>query len=159
MDENHLQGNARQTVSLGLYFENELISIMTFGAPRYDIKYQWELIRYCSKSNVSVCGGASKLFKYFITKYKPESILSYSDIAKTTGKMYEMLGFKYDHRTPPNYVWVRYKTILSRYQCQLKRLKKLGLYEEGKTEKQIMEGRGFSRLYDCGNYAWIWKPE
>jgi hypothetical protein len=97
LDINHLQGADRSLVKLGLFFEDELVSVMTFCQPRFNKAYQWELSRYCSVADTNVIGGANRLFKHFIKAYSPESILSYADIAKTRGGLYETLGFTLDH--------------------------------------------------------------
>ena len=68
LNENHLQSQDRSTIKLGLFYENDLVSIMTFVKPRFTNKYNWELSRFCSKANYNVVGGASKLFKYFVNK-------------------------------------------------------------------------------------------
>ena len=62
---------------------------MTFGKPRYNNKYQWELLRLCTQPKYRVVGGASKLFQYFIKIYNPESIISYCDRSKFNGSVYE----------------------------------------------------------------------
>lgn len=128
---------------------------MTFVKPRFNKKYQWELSRFCSKANCNVIGGASKLFKYFIEKYNPISIISYSNIAHTKGKLYETLGFIFDSITEPNYVWCKGYDVLSRYQCQKHKLLEQGY--EGISESEIMYNRGYYRIYDCGNKVWVWK--
>ena len=66
---------------------------MTFGKPRYNKNYEYELIRYCSSKKV--VGGAEKLFNYFIKTYNPKSIISYCDWSKFNGNVYSKLGFKY----------------------------------------------------------------
>ena len=128
---------------------------MTFCKPRFNKKYEWELSRFCSKNNCNVIGGASKLWKYFIKKYKPQSIISYSNTAHTRGKLYETLGFNLDSISEPNYVWWKndFKS-LSRYQCQKYKLLQEGF--EGNSEAEIMHNRGYYRIYDCGNKVWIW---
>ena len=127
---------------------------MTFVKPRFNKKYEWELSRFCSKNNCNVIGGASKLFKYFIDNYNPQSIISYSNIAHTKGKLYETLGFNFDSISEPNYVWSNGHKVLSRYQCQKHRLIQEGY--EGNTESEIMHNMGYSKLYDCGNKVWVW---
>ena len=82
LDENHLQGKCASKIRIGLFFENELVSVMTFGPTRHFIggsKHQYELLRFCSKKYTNVIGGAGKLFKYFVERYKPQSIVSYAD--------------------------------------------------------------------------------
>ena len=64
---------------------------MTFGKPRYNKNYEWELVRFCS--HFQVVGGAEKLFTYFRNRYKPKSIISYCDKSKFIGKVYTNLGF------------------------------------------------------------------
>ena len=53
LNQYHLQGSCKgQSARLGLYYNNELVSLMTFGKPRYNKNYEWELLRYCSSYNV-----------------------------------------------------------------------------------------------------------
>ena len=154
LEENHLQGHTGSSIKLGLFYNNELISIMTFGKPRFDKSCEYELIRYCCKKNTSVIGGASKLFKYFIENYNPKSIVSYSHIDKGRGKLYEKLGFELKHISAPDYAWIKEDDILSRYQCQKHKLLQQGF--EGNSEKEIMESRGYFKAYNCGNKVWEW---
>lgn len=153
LNNNHLQGYCNSKVRLGLYYNDELVSLMTFGKPRFNKKCEWELLRFCNKLNTSVVGGASKLFKHFVDTYKPSNMLSYSNIAKTTGKMYEKLGFENNGVTQPDYVWVKSFTVLSRYQCQVKVLKEQG-FDVKVSEDDTMRQRGFFKLYSCGNNIW-----
>ena len=154
LESNHLQGNDSSSVKLGLYYENKLVSLMTFVKPRFNKKYEWELSRFCSKANTNVIGGASKLFKYFVDNYNPQSIISYSNIAHTKGKLYETLGFTFDSISDPNYVWCNHGNILTRYDCQKHKLLKQGY--EGNSETEIMHNNGYYRIFDCGNKVWVW---
>lgn len=148
LNENHIQGKDNSTIKLGLYYNDELVSLMTFCYPRFSKKYNWELSRFCSKHNYNVIGGASKLFKYFVDNYMKdgEVIVSYSDIAKTTGKIYNTLNFEFINDADPNYIWWKsdddYKT---RYQCQMV------------NERIIMESNGYIKIYDCGNKVWVFR--
>lgn len=153
LNENHLQGGDNSKVRLGLYYNNELVSLMTFGKPRFNKNFEWELFRFCNKKYTSVVGGASKLFKYFVNTYKPKSMLSYSNVAKTTGSLYNILGFTNSGTSKPNYVWVKRGVVLTRYQCQKHKLVKQG-FDSSKSEDCIMHSRGFVKLYDCGNILW-----
>ena len=128
---------------------------MTFCKPRFNKKYDWELSRFCCKANCNVIGGASRLFKYFMDTYKPNSVISYSNIAHTRGNLYKMLGFTLHEITPPNYVWCNGHETLSRYQCQKHKLLEQGY--KGNSETEIMHNRGYYRIYDCGNKVWIIK--
>ena len=156
LEANHLQGNCSSIIRIGLYYQGELISLMTFGKSRFNKKYQWELLRFCCKLNTSVVGGASKLFKYFLREYNPTNIISYSDIAHTKGTMYKILDFKLVRITNPNYVWVKREETLTRYQCQKHKLVKKYPQYKDLTETEIMNILGYEKLEDSGNKVWLW---
>ena len=42
---NHLQGEDHSQIKLGLFYENELVSVMTFGKPRFNKKYDFEYMK------------------------------------------------------------------------------------------------------------------
>lgn len=149
----HIQGNQGAEIYIGLLHNNEIISVMTFGKPRFNNKYQYELIRYATKHGITIVGGAERLFKYFINNYKPNNILTYTDISKFTGNIYTKLGFKVINISDPNYVWVSFdeNNVLSRYQTQKHKLIELNLGTEDQTETEIMESNDYYKVYDCGN--------
>lgn len=161
LDKNHLQGNCGSTVNLGLYYDNELVSLATFGKSRYNKKYEWELIRFCNKIYTSVQGGASKLLTHFIKIYNPKSIISYADMKWSTGNMYEKLGFKYSHTSSPNYFYFKKSnpaTLKSRIYFQKHKLPLL--FENvdlTKSEWEIMQENDYDRIWDCGNKVYIWE--
>ena len=155
---NHLQGDCKSIIKLGLYNNEELVSLMTFGKPRFNKNYQWELIRFSNKLNLTVVGGPSKLFFYFRKNYNPANIISYCDKRIFTGSLYEKLGFEFSHNSSPNYWYHKGKQILSRYECQKHKLKNfLKNFDENSTESQNMFNNGYRRMWDCGNKVFIWK--
>ncbi|MBR4316253.1 MAG: hypothetical protein IKP65_04695 [Alphaproteobacteria bacterium] len=89
-----MQGKDNSSIKLGLFHENELVSVMTFGKPRFNKNYQYELIRFASKLGYQIIGGASKLLTCFINQYHPESIISYADRRYSNGELYEAIGFE-----------------------------------------------------------------
>lgn len=163
LDINHIQGWAASSINIGCYYNSELIGIMTFGKPRFNNNYQYELIRYCWKSHINVVGGAEKLFKYFIKNNYVDSIITYSDISKFTGKSYSNLGFKplKNAITQPNYVWYNHSNnnVVSRYNTQKAQLVKIGLDKYGDTEDEIMYNLGYYKIYNSGNIAMEWRKD
>ena len=123
---------------------------MTFGKPRFNQQFNWELIRYATSKHV--IGGAGKLLAYFRRTYVG-SIITYADRRFSQGNMYEKLGFRLINITKPNYWWVKDNKVLSRYQTQKSRLAKLlgDKYDPNKTEAENMNNAGFNKIYDCGN--------
>ena len=168
LNENHRQGNVYSKIRLGLYLDDKLVSVMTFGRMRAtigtdktDLSDCWELVRFCSLLNTTVIGGASKLFTYFVRNYDPERIRSFSDRAHTRGYLYEKLGFKKIRESDPGYVWVDSRTDISyhRYSAQKRNLKQFlqdDSIDLSKTEKQIMEEHRFLQVFDSGTITWEW---
>jgi hypothetical protein len=158
--QHHLQGSCRgQSVRLGLYYSDELISVMTFGKPRYTKNYEWELIRYCSIKNV--IGGAEKLFKYFTENYNPKSIISYCDRSKFSGGVYSNIGMTLKVDGSPSCHW---------YHCNNGRhitdnlLRQRGADQligtslgKGTSNVDIMIDNGFVPVYDCGQNVYVWE--
>ena len=158
----HLQNTALAKYYLGCYSksENELLGVITFGIPRFNKEYEYEIVRLCWKDNVHVIGGTEKLFKFFINNVEVSSIITYVDISKFTGNVYTKIGFKPTNKsiTEPNYVWWSYREniILSRYQTMKHKLIKQGLGEENQTEDEIMTSLGFYKIYNSGNLVLTW---
>lgn len=156
LTDNHLQGPDKSPIRLGLYYNNELVALMTFCQPRFNKEFEYELGRFCCKANYNVLGGASKLFKYFLKNYNPSNIISYSDIAKTRGNMYASLGFKLHRIAKPNYVWYNGYQYLTRYQCQKHKLLKRFSEFKNMSETEIMETLGYYKVEDAGNKVWAY---
>lgn len=157
---NHLQGMCKgQDICLGLYYQDELVSVMTFGRPRYNKNYQYELLRYCSSYNI--IGGAEKLFSHFVKDYQPESIISYCNRAKFLGKVYPKLGFQLKSSGQPSKHWYNPKTgqhftdnlVRQRGVDQL-----LGTsYGKGTSNEELLIQHDFVPIYDCGQDSYIWE--
>ena len=156
LENNHLQGSAKSKINLGLFFEGNLVEVMTFSKPRFNKKYDYELLRLCTLKNFNVIGGASKLFKYFRENFKG-SVISYANRRFSNGKIYEILGFKRISESKPNYFWIKNDIVLSRYQTQKHKLKSFDNYDESKSESQILSEAGFVKIFDCGNYVYEFK--
>lgn len=158
LDANHLQGYRKAKIAYGMYYENKLIGVMTFSKPRFDHKYQYEIIRLAWDPEYNVVGGAEKLYSCFVREYKPVSVISYCDLSKFSGAVYLRLGFKVDHISKPNYVWVsgHNTEVLNRYSTMKRDLIAKGFGDNSMTEDQIMENRGYLKIYDCGNAVFTW---
>lgn len=154
---NHLQGYVPAEYSFGLYYNNELIEIMTFGIPRFNNEYNFELLRLCTKQGYTVIGGASKLFK-FALKHLKDSIITYCDLSKFNGTVYKKLGMTLINITVPNYMYINLDTLetLSRYSCQKQKLLKKNYGTADMTEAEIMKQLGYIRIYNSGNACYIY---
>lgn len=154
LDNNHLQGRDKSNSKLGLFFDDELISVMTFGKSRYNKNIDWELIRFATKLDTLVVGGFSKLLSYF-RKYNSGSIVSYADRMHSKGDVYQKNGFVNFKINPANYHYFKdNETLLHRQNFQ-----KAKISEDGDTrsESQIMTDNGYKWVYDCGTITYILK--
>ena len=151
----HLQGSTRQVkYACGLFYNNELVQVMTFGKPRYNKNYEYELLRLCTIPKVSVIGGASKLLKYFEEQVKPKSLLSYCDLSKFNGEVYEKLGFTLVSQTAPAKHWYNPKTKVHITDNFLRQRGFDQLHNanfgKGTSNEQLMLEHGYVEIYDCG---------
>ena len=155
LDNNHIQGKCTSSINLGLEYNGEIVSLMTFGWRSINNKNEFELIRFCNKINTIVIGSASKLFKYFISNYDYEQIISFADTSHFNGNLYKNLGFDYIHKTKPNYWWVVDGVRHHRFTYNKKRLVKEGA-DQSKTGVEIMYDRGYYRIFGCGQDKYIY---
>lgn len=156
LEDNHMQGAGTiSKYNYGLFLDNTMVAVMTFGTPRFNSGYTYELIRYCSLNGTTVVGGPSKLLRAFTNVHKG-SIISYSDRRWGQGDLYKILGFKHIHNSQPNYAYFKGQHRMSRYQCtkQALKLKYPEIWDSAKSETQIMQEAGWHKVYDSGSGVW-----
>lgn len=150
---NHLQGwNNQIKYSFGLFYNQELIFAIGLGSSRYTDKYDYELIRSCSKLNTVVTGGFEKLIKNLPLHGK---FISYVDRRYFNGLGYKNWNFV--GITKPNYFYFKdNKNRQSRLKYQKHKLLKLfpDIYNINLTEWEIMQLAGYDRIWDCGNLVY-----
>lgn len=150
LKKHHIQGNVISQYQLGLYYNEELVMLMTLGRNRFKKSSDLEILRICSKENTNVIGGLSKLLKY--AKKISLNLTSYCSRDKSTGNGYVKSGFKLVKKTKPGYFWTDGTLIISRYKAQKKQLEKwLPVYDSSLSESENMFKAGFRRYWDCGN--------
>ena len=158
LDTNHILGKtAYQHSSYGLFFNNELVSVIGFVRQNKN----FILSRFCSKIGTTIIGGATKLMSAFIKEYNPLMITTYSNNDIFDGKLYEKLNFKYDGNVEISYWYTNFDLTKS---CRIHKtnFRKNKIKErykidiEGKTEKELTESLGYHRIYDCGLKRFIW---
>lgn len=150
--ENHLQGNDCSSISYGLWFNDELVSVMTFRKARFTKKYKWELSRFCNKCCVHVQGSFSKLLSQFIHEFPKESIVSYADKSYSLGDVYVKNGFIKISESKSNFWYV------SSDQIRLHRsnfMKKKIAPNDSRTENEIMEEMHFKKIFGPGVMTFV----
>ena len=159
--KNHIQGIDRSIVAFGLYFDDELVSCMTFGRGCKQKDNRIELVKFCNKLDTAVIGGASKLINAFAKQFKPAKIFTFSDRRfANSSNFYEDLGFKKRDQTIPNYFY--FKSSMPQYMklihhCNFaKHLlpRKLKQYDANQTEYENMKQNGYFKIYDAGSFRY-----
>ena len=155
IEKNHIQGACVSAWRYALKYDGETCAVMTFGKNRFGEGY--ELLRYCTRGDTEVAGGASRLLRHF-TREHPEvtEIMSFAD-RRWSGPdaFYPKLGFTPEGTTRPAYYYVVNNARRNRMEFAKHRLVAAG-FDPGMSEHEIMLSRGIYRIYDCGNYRFRW---
>lgn len=159
LNSHHLQGSNTSKYKFGLFYENELVSCMTFSNTRDNKSGVIDLSRFCNHSDYIVSGGASKLLNYFIKKYgsKYKSIVSFSDNNYSNGNVYKALGFYLNKNLSPDY-----KYIINGIQYHKSGFRKDRIFKNfvipeimiDSTEWELMKYLGYDRIWDTGKKKW-----
>lgn len=155
---NHIQGYIPSSKCIGLYYNNELVQLVSFRKSRFtdDI----ELLRMCSTLNTNVVGGFSKL----VNHCGYNRFISYVDRSLFTGKGYESAGFKLINKSRPSYYYFKRCKLderLNRINFQKHKLSKVlgDGFDPTLSEIENMENNDYLRVYDCGTLKYLWEKE
>ena len=154
---NHIQGYKKASIKLGLFYNNELVQIASFGkvnnrgkATIINKEYDYEWVRGCPASLNYVIGGTSKLFKYFVKHYNPKTVLCYADWNLFNGKGYRECGFELDGYTGPDKFYVtadHHYTRINRNPYRYQELKSLAIQKKLWT------------CYGAGSLRFVWNKK
>ena len=153
----HLQDTCNgQKYCYGLYYENQLIELMTFGKPRYNKNYEYELLRLCTHKDYKVVGGSERLFKHFLKESCPKSIISYCDNSKFSGDVYERLGMDLINTSGPACIWSKGKIKITDNLLRQQGFDRLfnTNYGKGTSNRDLIINEGFVEVYDCGQKSY-----
>lgn len=166
----HIQGVAKgQSYCYGLYSDDLLMAVATFGKSRFNNNYEYEFIRYAVRGNYIVHGASGKLFQSFLKDIQPNSVISYVDFNHTTKQhtFLNTLGFFEINPNPPTLVHYNLKTKQKYVNSSVikigaDRLLNIDFGENFDRTKlnnsQIMLDNGFLPVYTAGNRIFVYKP-
>lgn len=155
----HIQGNDKSAFNIGLYHKSTLVSVMTFSPPKIFMMGRdtnrdgvFELSRFANHSEYRVIGSFSKLLKYFSSNTQFKKLFSFADLKWSDGNVYTTAGFKSITSVPPDYAYVINGTLKHRWGFRKDALRERhpAVYDEAKTEYQMMRELGYDRIWDCG---------
>lgn len=155
LDDNHIQGSVKITVAFGLFYQEDLVGVVT-GNEHHRIKGIFTLNRLCFKSNTNVVGGSSKLNSRLVNWAKEHGynrIVTWSDNRWSEGKVYSAMGYELEETLAPDYFYSHNGDVYSKQSCQKKNLLKKGA--TGNTESEMAKSLGYDRIWDCGKKRWV----
>lgn len=156
LKDNHIQGSGRSNIRYGLFFNSELVSIMTFSESNISRKSNmWEINRFCNKLNMGVVGGASKLFNAFISNNTTDIVISFADKRwSSDNAFYTNLGFTISKHTQPSYWYIAHNDLTRYHRFALRKTK---TDNQNLTEWENRQRQNWNRIWDCGSIKYEWK--
>lgn len=143
----HIQGNGISSLNIGLYFNTELVSCMSFKVNK---NKQFELTRYSTRYHV--IGGFNKLLNHFKINYDWNEIVTFADLRWHLGNVYKISGFIEDKILDTDYSYIINNKRIHKFNFRKDQIKNKfpELYNENLSEAKNMENIGILKIYDCG---------
>ena len=172
LDLNHLQGYQRASISIGLFYNTELIQCMTFTDINDRVSGNsksepgiFENVRSCIKMGWNVSGGFARILKYFELAYNPSMMIGFADrrwSSLVRGTYYDRLGFEFNSTTRPCF-WAMRGYTRRQHRSSFTKKKMLASYPEifeefdinELTQFKMIEMMGYDIIWDCGNLKYI----
>lgn len=152
LNQYHIQGSVRSSVSLGLYYDNTLVGVTCFTR-RGDT---YELTRHATSKRV--IGALGKTVKFF-----GKDCYTFCDLSRYSGGSYLKAGFIKSDEIDPDYKYIvngkrEHKFLWRRGSIKSKRP---DVYSEDLSEREMMEKAEYPRIWDCGKvrYCYVHKNE
>lgn len=128
-DKNNIQGFRSGKFSICLVDKKTRVVYMAYQMGHCYFgkgKYKWEVIRGATKLGYTVVGGASKIWKYFIDNYNPQSCVYYVDYNYFNGNSLPYLGLQYiTTQSSFKNLWVETSEVRNREPSRHKEIKEL----------------------------------
>jgi len=158
LNENHIQGNDSSQIMFGAFYNEELVSVMTFD---YDRTFKggeenntYELNRFAVKNNYNINGIFSRIIKQFIISYKPLKIISFADKRWTlqSNNIYLNNGFKLMKNISQDYHYYKDNKLLHKFNFGKSKIQKKypNIFDPNKTENEMTQELGYIRIWDLG---------
>lgn len=145
LEEYHIQGSPGFNAAFGLYYNDELLCLASFGKHHRNSK-DWVLSRFVGKEGVNVVGGLSRIVKEALKHYKELS--TWVDLRLSNGDNWIKCGWSLRQTLKPDYFYFDNKTgdIVKKQSRQ----KKVVNTPIGMTEHEHALSEKLYRIYDAG---------
>jgi hypothetical protein len=156
LKETHIQGSGKTIVSFGLFYNDNLVGVITGGHHhRNEDSSVLILNRLAFKEGYQIVGGSSKLLKNLTDYAKTNNyskIISWSDNRWSEGNVYKKMGFMLEKELGPDYSYVKGASRIDKQSCQKKKLLKENAV--GNTETEMAHSLNYYKIWDCGKKRW-----
>ena len=150
-ENNALYGNRASRMNYGLFFNNELVYLMSFSSSRFNLNYDYQLVALSSKKACHIDNAENKILSFFREKHPNKTIVFYADRRYVSRSYCHNVGFKFVKSTHVNYFWTHQRKRFSRNQCRMHILEILGdKYDSSLDVEENMSFAGWKKIYDCG---------
>jgi hypothetical protein len=136
LKNNHLISDVRCTITLGLYVDDELISIIGIND---EDDGNYKILHFVDKVNVNFDKTLHHLIEYFESKYKPLTLSYYVDRRWSSG-LCETLGFKFIKNIEPKSFYFKVNENIL-FQTDI--------------NAEIMISKGYRRIFDSGDKLFV----
>lgn len=158
LENNHLLGNGRGSITYGLFNQDQLVSIMTFIANKDGTLI---LNRFCNQQFTNIPGAFNKLLKQTVKQHQPQKIVTFADLCWGEGSIYKKAGFTVDKQLKPDYAYspdgyrLFHKSLFRRQFLQTK----LDTFDQNLSEYQNCKNNNILRIWDCGKIRYCYYPQ
>ncbi len=159
LNKYHIQGDSKNNVAYGAYYNGILVGVMTFSL----VEGCWILNRFCTNIEYRCPGVASRLFKHFVCDYNPEKVKSFLDrrwCFSSDDNLYVKLGFSLDGVLKPDYRYTNgHGERKHKFGFRKQILHKKYGFPMTMTEREMTKELGYDRIWDCGLFRYVWTKE
>jgi hypothetical protein len=151
-NKNHIAGSVGCSIPFVLVHNCIPVACLTLRKPRHR-KYKGyiEIARFANLINCHVVGGFSKLLSMadeWARNNGYKGILTYADLRFGTGNVYAKNGFEVVGDTEIDYWYTDGDVRFDRFKFRSR---------DGKSEKEVANESGVSRIYGCGSRIYLMK--
>jgi hypothetical protein len=148
MNDNHIDGDAKSTISWGLIHNGEIMAAVSLRHPFHTVHDDvFEVARFCGSSGCSVPGALSRLTSHALTWTKSNgkrALMTYVDRRIGSADGYVASGFKVVRETKPRFWWTDFNERLNRFSVKADS-------KNGITQEQAAKNAGVVKIWGSSN--------
>lgn len=154
LEQYHILGKTTMQGAFGLYFNNELMSLVTYNKHHRNTG-EYLLNRYVTKAHVTVVGGLSRLSKALHKEIG--TFNTFIDLRFSDGKSWLKCGYEQVSISKPDYFY--YNLDGHKIIAKQSRKKSAVNTPKGMTEREHAILDGLTRIWDCGKIKLKYSPK